>query len=43
LKNVAPGLLERTLGVVDRISINAPYESDPGAWSQVVAEIKAAH
>ena len=42
LKKVAPGLLERTLGVVDRVSINAPYESDPGAWSQVVAEIKAA-
>ena len=41
-KQVAAGLLERTLGVVDRVSINAPYENDPGAWSQVVNEIKAA-
>ena len=38
---VAAAIRERVGDLVDRVSVNAPYESDPAAWSMVVAGIHA--
>jgi hypothetical protein len=36
---VAGGIRERVGDLVDRVSVNAPYESDPAAWAAVVEGI----
>ncbi|MFM7616870.1 MAG: TIGR03617 family F420-dependent LLM class oxidoreductase [Actinomycetes bacterium] len=38
---VAAGIRERAGDLVDRVSVNAPYETDPGAWREVVTAIRA--
>jgi hypothetical protein len=37
---IAPELLRRYDGVIDRLSFYAPYASDPVRWSNVIAELK---
>jgi probable F420-dependent oxidoreductase len=39
--DVAPKLLDRWGGLVDRISFYAPYETDADTWLPVVAALKA--
>jgi probable F420-dependent oxidoreductase len=39
---IAPELIRRYAGVVDRCSFYAPYKSDPAKWSAVIASLQAA-
>ncbi len=41
-EDIAPGLVRRYGGVIDRISFYAPYRSDPERWRKVMEELKAA-
>lgn len=41
-EGIATELKRRYGGLVDRISFYAPYQSDPGRWAKVLADIKAA-
>ena len=38
---VAAALLTRVDGLIDRVSVNAPYETDPAAWRSVVDAVRA--
>jgi len=42
LEQVAPELRRRYGDVIQRISFYAPYASDPGRWSKVLEDLKAA-
>ena len=39
---IAPKIIERYGGLVDRIAFNAPYRSDPDAWTEALAGLKSA-
>jgi probable F420-dependent oxidoreductase len=38
---VAAALLARVDGLIDRVSVNAPYETDPAVWRTVVDAVRA--
>ena len=40
-EQIAPELHRRYGDVIERISFYAPYKSDPGRWSRVMADLKA--
>jgi hypothetical protein len=39
-EEIAPQVLARYGGLVDRISFNAPYRIDPARWTKVLAGFK---
>jgi hypothetical protein len=39
---LATGIVARYGDVLDRCSFDAPYAADPGIWTRLVAELKAA-
>jgi hypothetical protein len=41
-ERIAPELHRRYGDVISRISFYAPYASDPGRWSKVLEDLKAA-
>jgi len=40
--DLAAGIVARYGDVLDRVSFDTPYASDPGIWTQLVADLKAA-
>jgi probable F420-dependent oxidoreductase len=42
IDRVAEAILDRFAGVVDRLSFNVPYQTEPEVWARVLADVHAA-